>query len=130
MIPIQYSSPSRAQTRILILSEDSDLVHLLSGDVARLGLQAEQGTISCIRAGMLNATTYNGIIIDLDINPSTCLGVIRDLHVCNPDIPIVVIGEQRRKYDLFFGLIGGATDFLVKPIDSVLLKRKCLRLFL
>ena len=127
---ILHELQARTKNRILILSEDSEFAQSLSSGVARLGLELvlEPGyRVSKVKPKLLH---YSGIIIDLDMRESPCLGLIHNLHSRNPDVPIVVVGVESRKYDICFALMRGATDFLIKPIDSVMLKRKCLRLFL
>ena len=130
MTIIYHKPGARAQTRILLVSEDFALTQSLCDGVARLGLNVELESGSRLSMRTPNSLSYAGIILDLDIRESTGLEAIHDLYSGNPHIPILVVGEESRKYDIFFALMEGATDFLIKPIDSILLKRKCLRLFI
>ncbi len=130
MTTIHDQTNARTQTRILIVSEDHDLTHLLANGVARLGLEVDLNSVSCMRMSTLNSLPHAGIILDLDMKESIGLEIIHDLHSENPLVPIMVVGEESKKYDIFFALMEGATDFLIKPVDSILLKRKCLRLFI
>ena len=127
---IQYDSRARTHNRILILAEDSFLARSLSRTLTSLGLHVVFASKSVFVNGTSDSLPYDGIIIDLDIVESPRLQFFYEFHSSNPHIPIVVIGQEKRIYDVFFALIGGATEFLVKPINAILLKRICLRLFL
>lgn len=127
---IQHDSRARTHNRILILAEDPFLARSLSRTLTSLGLNVVLASKSVFGNGMPDPLPYEGIIIDLDIVESPRLQFFHEFYSGNPHIPIVVIGQEKRIYDVFFALIGGATEFLVKPVNDALLERICLRLFL
>ena len=130
MYNIQSPSPDTPSNRILILSKDIDLGQVIENDLKRLGLQVNVDSELNLGQELSKPLPYDGIILDLDINETSRLDVFHDLYAMNPQIPIVVVGTENMHYDFLSALMGGARDFLVKPVDSVRLKRICLRLFL
>lgn len=116
--------------RILLFGDDPHLALLLSRGVASLGLQVERVEFVRPNRETSGFTPCLGVIVDLDMDEDSSSEVIRDMHTGHPHLPIVVVGEERQKYDIIFALMDGATDFLIKPIDSQILQEKCLRLFL
>ena len=120
----------KGQNRILILSDDPELGYAMKNDLRRLGLEVDVNTGTHWHPESPKSPPYDGIILDLDTRESNRFHVFRDLYAAYPHIPIVVVGAENMHYDFLFAFIGGAKDFLVKPVDSVCLKRLCLRLFL
>lgn len=96
----------------------------------RLGLQVNVDFGSHLLKEPPKSLPYDGIILDLDIEESPRLHVFHTLYALNPHVPIVVVGSENMHYDFLFAFIGGARDFLVKPVDSMRLKRICFRFFL
>ena len=119
-----------AQHRILILSEDPHLGGSMGCDLNRLGLHAFVDTNFSLFKTPTKALPYDGIILDLDTSESCKFQVFRNFTAAYPEIPVVVIGTESMYYDILFAYMGGAKDFLVKPVDSVFFKHLCLRLFL
>ena len=124
-----YQIQKKKKNQILTLSEDTECAQSLIREAARLGLHIILNSEYRLEKGEPMSPQYAGIILDLDATTSPHLELIHALHTRNPAMPILVVGEANRKYDIFFALMNGATEFLTKPIDSVLFKRKCLRLF-
>ena len=118
------------QNRVLLLSKDQDFVSAMENDLKGLGLQVTVESGSEFGKEPPKSLPYDGIILDLDVKEESRLHVFHNLYAQNRQIPIVVVGTEKMHFDFLFALIGGARDFLVKPVDSVRLKRTCLRLFL
>lgn len=130
MNEIQPLSLQNTQNGILILSEDTELGNAMGNDLRKLGLQVNLDSVSQLGKGLTKSLPYDGIILDMDIKESSRQHIFRDLYTANPSIPMVVVGTETNYYDLFLAFMGGAKEFLVKPVDTVNLKRICLRLFL
>ena len=126
----QSPSLNTHSNRILIISEDIDLGVAMENDLKKLGLQVKVESGSNLDQESPKSLPYDGIILDLDLRETSHLDLFHNLYALNRQIPIVVVGTENMHYDFLFALIGGARDFLVKPVDSVRLKRICLRLFL
>lgn len=130
MKDLHPSSLGNSQNRILILTQDTKLAHAMGEDMKRLGLQVKIDSVTHLLKEPPKSLPYDGIILDLDIRESSRLPIFHNLYAVNPHIPIVVVGAENMHYDFLFTFIGGARDFLVKPVDPVRLKGMCLRLFL
>ena len=127
---IQPHVLNKLPNRILIVSEDNDLGTAMRNDLKRFGLEVHVEPGSNFGKVPPKSLPYDGIILDLHIKEASRLEVFHNLYAFNPQIPIVVVGTEKMHFDFLFTLIGGARDFLVKPVDSARLKRICHRLFL
>lgn len=116
--------------RILLLSDDDDLGLAMGSDLGRLGLQLDHVSRFTSNKKYARSKDYDGIILDLDQNTFSPFHAFRDLYAFYSHIPIVVVGTKKMHYELLFAFMGGARDYLVKPVDSVSLKRICLQHFL
>ncbi|MDT7043581.1 response regulator [Candidatus Nitronereus thalassa] len=121
---------SQTQNQILLLSEDQEFVYALGDDLNGMGLQVTVESGSKFGKEPSKSLPYDGIILDLDVKEESHLHVFHNLYAQNRQIPIVVVGTEKMHFDFLFALIGGARDFLVKPVDSARLKWLCVRLFL
>jgi DNA-binding NtrC family response regulator len=130
MNTIQPPSIIKAQNRILILSEEPDLAYALGKEIRRLGVHVELKSVTNMDKKPPKSLPYDGIILDLDTKESSRLHIFHNLYTLNPHVPIVVIGSENMHYEFLFAFIGGAREFLVKPVDSLRLKQICLRFFL
>ncbi len=115
--------------RILVVDDDQDLTSLLSSYLVGMGFDVATARSSSEGSSILKAIKCDGILIDLDMQGAHGLTVLREIRQQYPHIPIIVFGEKEGRGDAVSALTSGATDYFQKPVDQVLVEKKCRRLF-
>lgn len=77
----------------------------------------------------LNNAFVDGILWDCESSSLTVLAVVSQLRGRRPVLPVMVISSPSNKRLLIKALENGAMDFIMKPIDHMELRNKCVRLF-
>lgn len=69
---------------------------------------------------------YNGdlIIIDIELKDEDGFKVIREIRDKNKTIPIIILTANNHRETFIKGIFHGATDYVLKPFDDLLLKDK------
>ena len=139
MSPRQLSSPGGTdvppvQSRILVVDADRDVLWSVSEQLRELGFDVVTEKTPAAWLSLNEAEqdfgSISGILLELQ-SPilsglTALLQVIRDRH---SNIPIIVMAEARDIARLRKAVEMGAREYLVKPFDTELLKRKCLQVF-
>ncbi|MDR4484735.1 MAG: response regulator [Nitrospirales bacterium] len=71
----------------------------------------------------------DGVLWDCESSSLTSLAVVSQFCGRMPVPPVMVISSPSNKRLLIKALENGAMDFIMKPIDSMELRNKCVRLF-
>ena len=103
--------------RILIAEDDDALAKFV-----RQGLETEQYTVDVAKDGeqTLSATLasdYEVIILDLNLPKVDGVGVLRQLRIKKPSLPILILTQRTRVEDRVQCLDTGADDYLAKPFS-------------
>lgn len=77
----------------------------------------------------LNNAFVDGILWDCESSSLTGLAVVSQFRGRMPVPPVMVITSPSSKRLLIKALENGAMDFIMKPIDHMELRNKCVRLF-
>ncbi len=77
----------------------------------------------------LNNAFVDGILWDCESRSLTSLAVVSQVRGRRPVPPVMVISSPSNKRLLIKALENGAMDFIMKPIDHMELRNKCVRLF-
>jgi CheY-like chemotaxis protein len=120
--------------RILVVDEHCDTRSFLAEQLRTMGIDAvlaQDGVagLSCIEES-LHGVPISGIIMQLHtfaMDKSHAFGYLRRRL---PDLPVMVIAGIDQIEDLRHAVTLGAREYVVKPFDSELLRRKCVRVFL
>lgn len=75
-------------------------------------------------------TPFRGILLELDMPILRGLGTLLEMRKRKPKIPIIVMSSVENIAYLRSALKLGAREYMVKPIDVELLRRKCCGIFL
>jgi PAS domain S-box-containing protein len=112
-----------ANSRILIFDDDISNGKLLSRQLERQGFQVAISTMA--QALSTLATTPHDLIL-LDVSPETsCLQVLAQIEQGQfRQIPVLLLAAPDEIDRVIRGIALGATDYLTKPIQSVLLRTK------
>jgi DNA-binding response OmpR family regulator len=102
--------------RILIAEDDEAL-----GKFVRQGLESEQYRVDSAKDGeqALSAaltSDYDVVILDLNL-PKLGVGVLRQVRIKKPSLPILILTQRTRVEDRVQALDTGADDYLGKPFS-------------
>lgn len=129
------NSPDRTGTmrrRILVLDGDPETRMMLQELLEELGfdvLITSDGRTGLVLMGaeLGRGLGVDGVLLDL-LMPGVDT-VLRELRDRYPEVPVIMTGEVAHTEALQAALLNGAADFLLKPIEPDLLRKKCFRVF-
>jgi len=103
--------------RILIAEDDEAL-----GRFVRQGLETEQYAVHVVKDGeqALSAALgfdYDVVILDLNLPRLDGVGVLRQVRIKKPSLPVLVLTQRTRVEDKVQCLDTGADDYLAKPFS-------------
>ena len=103
--------------RILIAEDDEAL-----GKFVRQGLESEQYRVDSAKDGeqALSAaltSDYDVVILDLNLPKLDGVGVLRQVRIKKPSLPILILTQRTRVEDRVQALDTGADDYLGKPFS-------------
>ena len=103
--------------RILIAEDDEALARFV-----RQGLETEHYTVDVAKDGeqALSATLasdYEVVILDLNLPKVDGVGVLRQLRIKRPTLPVLILTQRTRVEDRVQCLDNGADDYLGKPFS-------------
>jgi DNA-binding response OmpR family regulator len=103
--------------RILIAEDDEAL-----GKFVRQGLESEQYRVDSAKDGeqALSAalsSDYDMVILDLNLPKLDGVGVLRQVRIKKPSLPILILTQRTRVEDRVQALDTGADDYLGKPFS-------------
>ena len=108
---------ARADTRVLIVEDDTKLVRAL-----KLGLEREGYDVDASESGdealvMAEETDYDAILLDLMLPGLDGFSVCEALRRGGRWMPVLMLTARTGVADRIRGLDAGADDYLVKPFD-------------
>jgi DNA-binding response OmpR family regulator len=103
--------------RILIAEDDEAL-----GKFVRQGLEGEQYRVDSAKDGeqalsAALASDYDVVILDLNLPKLDGVGVLRQVRIKKPSLPILILTQRTRVEDRVQALDTGADDYLGKPFS-------------
>ncbi|MGA8153887.1 MAG: response regulator transcription factor [Terriglobales bacterium] len=109
-----HSLPS---VQVLVAEDDIPLAHFL-----RRGLNGNQYAVDLAHDGeaavqALSQTSYNLLILDLNLPKLDGLAVLKQVRPHAPSLPILVLTARNRLEDRITALDSGADDCLIKPFS-------------
>lgn len=116
------------QKRVQVVDTDEDIRLMLSDRLEAMGYAVFSATNGAQAMRILDLLALDGILLDREIlmkNGLTMLEKIQQ-HI---HVPVIIMSIDAHQQKLANGIEQGVIDYLLKPIDLVLLKQKCLRCF-
>jgi len=103
--------------QVLVAEDDIPLAHFL-----RRGLSGNQYAVDLAHDGeaavqALSHTSYNLLILDLNLPKLDGLSVLKQVRPHAPSLPILVLTARNRLEDRITALDSGADDCLIKPFS-------------
>lgn len=103
-------------TRILVVDDDSGILHLLCGYLADFNMQADCASDGATMRHLLGTNRYDLLVLDLMLPDTDGLALCREIRTTS-DIPILILTARSNPADRILGLELGADDYIVKPFD-------------
>jgi CheY-like chemotaxis protein len=120
--------------RILVIDHDDDVRAFLCDRLSALGFEvaAENNGISGISrvADGRDTAPFHGVLVELQMPVLDGLAVLHEIHARFPRMPVVVMADSIHVSRLRQAMTAGAKEYLVKPFDPELFRRKCVNVFL
>jgi PAS domain S-box-containing protein len=113
------------ESRILVIDDNAANSALLSKHLARLGSQVAIATTEQATHA-LSTKSYDLAIVDVSLHSSGGLQVLAQIenHEQWQQIPVIILADPNEIDLVIRGIAMGATDYLTKPLQSVLLHAK------
>lgn len=119
--------------RVLIIDDDKDIRTVLCDRLIALGfdiVQADNGESGLSQLAVhMTRTPIHGILLDLHMPVLSGMAVLQELRYRHTQIPVIVMSDLDNIASVREAIQLGAQEYLLKPFDYELLKKKCLRLF-
>jgi DNA-binding response OmpR family regulator len=115
--------------RILVLGVDLKTWAGLTDSLWDLGFTLKRLPSSLQGLDQLKDDFVDGILWDFESSSLKGLAVVSQFRGRTPAPPVMVISSPSSKRLLIKALENGAMDFILKPIDHMELRNKCVRLF-
>lgn len=115
--------------QILIVSQDQDILMFLQDRLTQMEFDVLTFSNSLQWDDLFKAPFIKGILLDLEMSSMDGMSMLKYLRRLNPAVPIVALSIHENVMGLVHAVEEGATDFMLKPIDSRVLKEKCALLF-
>jgi len=132
-----HADPMRARSRarrILVIDGDDDVRGILRDRLTALGFDVSvesDGTSGLSRIARDQGTNpFHGILLELYLPDTDGSTVLQEMRTRFPSVPVIVMADSLHVAALRQAMNAGAKEYVVKPFDSELFRRKCLRVFL
>ncbi len=108
--------------RILVVDDDDDIRIALRDRLVSMGFDVltENNGHSALSRIALEAprSPIQGVLLDLQMPVFDGIAVLRELHECHREIPVIVMSASGDRAQLHEALQLGACSYLVKPFDN------------
>jgi DNA-binding NtrC family response regulator len=120
--------------RILVIDDNDDARGALCDRLSALGFEvaAESSGISGLArmAEDGGVAPFNGMLVELQMQTLGGMAVLQEMCDRFPSVPVIVMSDAHHLAKLRQAMKVGAKEYLVKPFDPELIRRKCLNIFL
>jgi len=114
---------------ILIVSENQDLLISVTECLRQMEFEVVASKECFQRNGFFKASFIKGILLDLEMSGIDGMSMLRYLRKIHPNVPIIALSIHENVMGLVRAVEEGATDYMLKPIDSTQLREKCTLVF-
>lgn len=108
-----------SKTRILIVEDDTDILHLLTYNIRSAGFEVMTATDGYTALAIVRQDMPHLVVLDLMIPGIDGFEVCRELkqNTQTKDIPVIMLTAKGEEIDRIVGLELGADDYVVKPFS-------------
>lgn len=119
--------------RILVIDHDDDARMIVCDRLQQMGFDAvgEANGMSGLSrlADESNRTPFTGVMLEIDMPLLGGMAVLQELRDRYPAMPVIAMSHSILIDRLRQAVTLGAREYVVKPFDSQLFRKKCLRAF-
>ncbi|MBD0316193.1 MAG: response regulator [Nitrospiraceae bacterium] len=119
--------------RILIIDHDEQVRKLLCEQLTGLGFAVteEDSALSGLSrmASQAANTPFHGLLVELQLPVLGGLAVLQEMSERFPTVPVIAMSDTAHVGKLRQAVKLGAREYLLKPFDTELLRRKCMSVF-
>jgi DNA-binding response OmpR family regulator len=123
-----------ARRRILVIDGNDEARWALCDRLSSLGFDvvAESDGISGLARVTENVASdpFNGLLVELQLPMLGGMAVLQEMCERFPSVPVIVMSDALHLAKLRQAMNVGAKEYLVKPFDPELVRRKCVNVFL
>lgn len=127
-------NPTSGRRRILVIDGDDDVRGALCDRLSCLGFEvsAENNGVSGLArvADEWETAPFHGMLVELQMPVLGGMAVLQEMRERFPSVPVIVMSDSIHISKLRYAIKMGAKEYLVKPFDSELIRRKCMSVFL
>jgi len=109
--------PNSPGQKILVVDDDVPLGKFLSRELKRRHFSVEIRHDGEAARDHIRETTYDLVILDLNLPKMDGMAVLKLVRVSHPRLPILVLTARNHTHDLVAALEQGADDCLIKPFS-------------
>lgn len=117
------------EKHILIVSQNEDILLFLKDRLTQMNFDVIMCPEGLQRETRFTTSIIKGILLDLEMSGIDGVSALKYLRRVHPTVPIIAMSIYENVMELVQVIEEGATDYMLKPIDSDLLKEKCTMLF-
>jgi two-component system, chemotaxis family, chemotaxis protein CheY len=111
--------------RVLVADDDKAMRTLLVHALGPLGIEeAVEAADGDEALALFQQSEFDLILLDLEMPGKTGLEVLRAIRSHPSDVPVIMVTAKRSRESVLEAAEAGVTDYLVKPIDQEVLKKK------
>jgi sigma-B regulation protein RsbU (phosphoserine phosphatase) len=119
--------------RILVIDHDDEARNSTCEQLLRLGFSVSRegnGISGLARIADEKARApFDGLVLELDMPVLGGMAILQEMRERHPEIPVIVTAISGQIKRLRDAMNLGAKEYLVKPFDSDLFRRKCRLIF-
>lgn len=109
---------------VLIVDDDASVQTMLYKIIKSNGINADTASSGETALEMIKKSTYDVILLDINMNGMDGFQVITTLRNNGIKTPIIVVSGRKEDYDTLYGLDIGADDYVTKPFNPIILGAK------
>ena len=130
--PMVIAAPS-LRRRILVVDHNDEMRLLACDRLRHLGFDAvgEDNGVSGLARLVQDkpCDPFTGMLLEIDMPVIGGMAVLQEMKDRHPDVPVIVMADVRLIEKLRDAVTMWAREYLVKPFDVELMKRKCALVF-
>jgi len=127
------TAESAVRRRILVVDHDDDIRLSVCNQLTQWGFEVEgenTGVSGLTRLAQADpATEFAGMLLEMDMPVLGGMAVLQEMKDRHPAIPVIVMARVPHIDKLRNAVRLWAHEYIVKPLDQELLKRKCASVF-
>lgn len=105
--------------RILIIEDERQTVDMLRDLFEQHGYEAEVALNKHVALAILQERKMDLVILSTTVQEYSGIEILQEIKKLNPNLPVIIISDQKSKRIESSFIKAGAPSFIVKPLDHV-----------